>query len=56
MSASRLLADVFLRINGFALAASSTAVYDSTIALLEARTFDMEHLVPWLQEHVEPAR
>lgn len=47
--------DVFLRINGFAIAASSTAIYDRVIELLEARTFDMEHLVPWLQEIVERA-
>ena len=50
------VADVFLRINGFAIAASSTAIYDRMIELLEAGTFDMEHLVPWLQEVVERAR
>jgi death on curing protein len=45
--------DVFLRINGFTITASSTAIYNRMIKLLEAGTFDMEHLVPWLQEVVE---
>lgn len=48
--------DVFLRINGFAIAPSSTAIHNRMIKLLEEGTFDMEHLVPWLQEVVEPAR
>ena len=45
--------DVFLRINGFTITASSAAIYKRMIKLLEAGTFDMEHLVPWLQEVVE---
>jgi death on curing protein len=45
--------DVFLRINGFTITASSAAIYNRMIKLLEAGTFDMEHLVPWLQELVE---
>ncbi len=45
--------DVFLRINGFTITASSAAIYNRMIKLLEAGTFDMEHLVPWLQEVVE---
>jgi death on curing protein len=45
--------DVFLRINGFAITASSAAIYNRMIKLLEAGTFDMEHLAPWLQEVVE---
>jgi len=51
--------DVFLRINGFAISASSAAIYKRTIGLLEEGSFDMEHLVPWLQaivETIEPAR
>jgi death-on-curing protein len=47
--------DVFLRINGYAITAESTAIYDSMMKLFEQRTFDMEHLVPWLQEIVEPS-
>ncbi len=45
--------DVFLRINGFTITASSAAIYNRLNKLLEAGTFDMEHLVPWLQEVVE---
>lgn len=48
--------DVFLRINGFAFAASSAVIYSQMIDLIEEGTFDMEHLVPWMQEVVEPAR
>ena len=47
------LVDVFLRINGFTITASSTAIYKRMINLLEEGTFDIEHLVPWLQEVVE---
>jgi death on curing protein len=47
--------DVFLRINGYAITADSNAIYEYMMELFDARTFDMEHLVPWLQEIVEPA-
>ena len=46
--------DVFLRINGYSITADSKAIYDHMIKLVEARAFDMEHLVPWLQEIVRP--
>jgi len=46
--------DVFLRINGYAITADSKAIYDHMMKLFEARNFDMEHLVPWLQQIVEP--
>jgi death-on-curing protein len=46
--------DVFLRINGHSITADSKAIYDHVIKLFEERTFDMEHLVPWLQEIVRP--
>jgi death on curing protein len=45
--------DVFLRINGFTITASPTALYNRMIKLLEEGTFDIDHLVPWLQEIVE---
>lgn len=45
--------DVFLRINGYTLTASSTAIYGHVMKLLRERTFDMDHLVPWLQGIVE---
>lgn len=48
--------DVFLRIDGLAFTATSSAIYGRMIGLLEAGTFDIEHLVPWLQEVVERGR
>jgi death-on-curing protein len=45
--------DVFLRINGYVITARSEAVYDRFIQLLEQGAFDMEHLVPWLEEIAE---
>lgn len=42
--------DVFLRINGYPITAESGAVYDRFMNLLDQGTFDMEHLVPWLEE------
>jgi prophage maintenance system killer protein len=46
--------NVFLRINGYSITADSKAIHDYVISLFEERTFDMEHLVPWLQEIVRP--
>ena len=46
--------DVFLRINGCVITGDSNAIYEHMMALLEARTFDIEHLVSWLQKIVEP--
>jgi len=46
--------DVFLRINGYAITAHSKAIYASLIGLLNSGTFDMEHLVPWLQTIAVP--
>ena len=45
--------DVFLRINGYRITASSAAIYGTVIKRLREGTFDMEHLVPWLQSIVE---
>jgi len=45
--------DVFLRINGHGLTANSDSIYDFMMQLFEQQTFDMEHLVPWLQGIVE---
>ena len=44
--------DVFLRINGYTISAESTSIYDHIVGLLESRSFNMEHLVPWLHEIV----
>jgi len=48
------VADVFLRINGYSITADSKAIYHYILKLFEERAFDMEHLVPWLQEIVRP--
>jgi len=45
--------DVFLRINGYTITASSAAIYGHVMKLLRDGTFDMEHVVPWLQGVVE---
>jgi death on curing protein len=47
-------ADVFLRINGYSITADSKAIYEYVLKLFEERAFDMEHLVPWLQEIARP--
>jgi death-on-curing protein len=44
--------DVFLRINGHTISADSKSIYDHLVGLLESRTFNMDHLVPWLQQNV----
>jgi len=46
--------DVFLRINGYSITADSIVIYDFIMKLFKENTFDMDHLVPWLQESVEP--
>lgn len=46
--------DVFLRINGYSITADSKVIYEYVIRLFEEQTFDMEHLIPWLQEIVRP--
>lgn len=46
--------DVFLRINGCSITADSIAIYDFIMKLFKESTFDMDHLVPWLQETIEP--
>ena len=47
------IVDVFLRINGYTITASSTAIHAQMMRLLKGGTFDMEHLVPWLRGIVE---
>jgi death on curing protein len=45
--------DVFLRINAYTITASSTAIYGQVMKRLRESTFDLDHLVPWLQGIVE---
>jgi death-on-curing protein len=47
--------DVFLRINGHTITANSQTIHDYMIKLFADQAFNMEHLVPWLQEIVQPA-
>lgn len=46
--------DVFLRINGFALNSDSKSICERMTQLIEVHEFDMEHLVPWLQDVIAP--
>jgi len=46
--------DVFLRINGCRITATSDQIDAFMMELIEHGTVDMEHLVPWLQKCVEP--
>jgi death on curing protein len=47
--------DVFLRINGHILTADSKSIYDKMMELFERKSFDLEHLVPWLETIVKPS-
>lgn len=44
--------DVFLRVNGYRIRGSSSQIHATLITLWERGCFDMEHLLPWLQEIV----
>src|SRR5258708_5098368 len=41
--------DVFLKINGHWLAADSQSIYNTMMDLFARKSFDMDHLVPWLE-------
>lgn len=45
--------DVFPRINGYRISADSKTIHQFMMKLFEDRAFDMEHLVPWMQAHIE---
>lgn len=47
--------DVFLRINGYRITADSHTIHAAMMEFFEQRTFDLEHLVPWLLGIVEQA-
>ena len=42
-------ADVFLRINGWRLLKSASAIYEDMMRMFETGTFDIAHLDPWLR-------
>ncbi len=45
--------DVFLRINGYSINAYSLTIYQFMMRLFEEHSFDMEHLAPWMRDHVK---
>ncbi len=45
--------DVFLRVNGYQITADSRTIFAALMKLFADQTFDMEHLVPWLESIVE---
>ncbi len=45
--------DVFLRLNGWKLKVDSDSGYDFIVGSLERRQCDFEHLLPWIQQHLE---
>jgi death on curing protein len=45
--------DVFLRINGCRMTADNDSIHAFMMNLFEQRSFDLEHIVPWLQEIVK---
>ena len=47
--------DVFLRINSYQIAADSPTVFATLMQFFADQTFDMEHLVPWLESVVSTA-
>ena len=42
--------DVFLRINGWCLKRQAMVIHTEMLDMLEAGTFDIAHLEPWLRE------
>ena len=48
--------DVFLRINGFRIAAKPPAIFKWMIGHLEAHTFNLTNIEPWLRRQVKPVR
>ncbi|MBK4733184.1 type II toxin-antitoxin system death-on-curing family toxin [Noviherbaspirillum pedocola] len=45
--------DVFLRINGWRLRRAPLQIHAEMIAMLEAGTFDLAHIDPWLREFAQ---
>ncbi len=47
------MSDIFLRLNGWKLSVNSNAGYTFIVGSLEDGLCDFDHLLPWIQEHVE---
>jgi len=45
--------DVFLRLNGWKLEVDSDAGYEFIVGSLEQGLCDYEHLLPWIQQHLQ---
>jgi death-on-curing protein len=45
--------DVFLRLNGWKLKVDSDSGYDFIVGSLERGQCNFEHLLPWIQQHLE---
>ena len=50
--AAFFICDIFLRINGWKLAIETDAAHTFIIDSLENGSCDLEHLLPWIQQHV----
>lgn len=51
--AAYFMSDIFLRLNGWKLSVSSNAGYTFIVGSLEDGLCDYDHLLPWIQEHLE---
>ena len=51
--AAYFISDVFLRLNGWKLSVSAEAGYSFIVDSLEKGECDFDHLLPWIQSHVE---
>jgi len=47
------MSDIFLRLNGWKLSVNSNAGYTFIVGSLEDGLCDFDHLLPWIQEHLE---
>lgn len=47
------ITDVFLRINSHRITADSNAIFATLMEFFADQTFDVEHLMPWLESIVE---
>jgi len=45
--------DTFLRMNGYFINCDNEEAYSFFQSLFDTQTFDFEHLILWLQEHIE---
>ena len=45
--------DVFLRVNGWRIRAKPMAIHKWMVGLLEARSFNIASIEPWLRRHAE---